>query len=255
MRRRLSQFVVTAAAIAAAGSASANDLTISTTVGFETRYVFRGVQLADFSAQPAVTVGYKGFYGGAWFNLPVAENTAWVTPGLREMDLNGGYSAELNKFVTVDIGLTYYTYPQLASGFFDVYEEDKSGLGANTLEPYIGFSFSAPLSPSIYFYHDVYLDTTTFQGGVSHSFPLEGKFSLDLSGALGYVIDDTPGTDYLYGSASANVSYPLTDNASFYVGARYGGSDIAGGSLFSDISTGATKSNGFWFGLGFSSSF
>ncbi len=235
--------------------ASAESISVSTTVGFESRYVFRGIEFAETSVQPAINIGYGNFYGGAWFNLPVGDDDLVVTPGGEELDLFAGYSAPLNDVITYDIGVTYYTFPDLASGFFDIFEEDGDGLGANTIEPYFGLSFAVPLEPSVYVYHDFMFDTTTIQGSASYSVPLAEKTSFDLGGSIGYVIDDDAGGDYVYGAASADRSYALTDKGSLSAGVRYGGSDIAGGSIIDDSILGTTKSSGIWWGLSFSADF
>lgn len=239
----------------AAMPAAAQNVEVSTTIGFESRYVFRGVQFAETSFQPAINLSYGNFYLNAWLNLPIGDDDLVVTPGGEELDIIGGYSFPLSDIVSADIGFTYYTFPDLASGFFDVFEEDGDGMGANTFEPYLGLSFDTVLSPSVYVYRDIFLDTTTFQANVSHSIPLAKKTGFDLGGYIGYVIDDAGGTDYLYGAASADISYALTENGSLYAGARYGGSDIAGGALIDDSIAGTTKASGFWWGLGFSASF
>lgn len=242
------------AVLASAAAAKAEDLSISTTVAFESRYMFRGVQFAETSFQPAVSLSYGGFYANAWLNLPVGDDDLVVTPGGEELDLVFGYSTELNEAVSVDIGVTYYMFPDVMSGFFDTLDEE-DGAGANTLEPYVGVSFALPLSPSVYFYRDFMFDTFTLQGSASHSFPLSEKLSFDLGGVLGYVIDDDDGADYLYGHASADLSYAFSEKSSIYLGARYGGSDIDGGSVIDDSIAGTLKSSGFWWGLGFSSDF
>lgn len=233
----------------------AGEIGVSTTLGFESRYIFRGIQFAETSVQPAVEISYDGFYGGAWFNLPVGDDDLVATPGGEELDLYAGYSADLGDGWSFDVGVTYYTFPDLASGFFDIFEEDGDGLGANTIELFAGLALDAPLSPSIYFYRDFMFDTFTIEGGVSHSTPLAERTSFDLGAALGYVIDDDAGGDYLYGAATADVSYALTDDASIAAGVRYGGSDIAGGSFIDDSIAGTTKSSGFWYGLSISASF
>ncbi len=256
MRRQLpclAAAVVAASAIA--GPASAESVSVTTTFAFESRYLFRGLQLADTSFQPAVTLGYHGFYGTVWLNLPIGDNPLWLAPSTREMDIVAGYGAALSDFVSVDVGVTYYTYPEAANGFFDIYEEDGDGLGANTIEPYVGVAFTAPLSPKVYLFHDVMLDTWTVQGSLSHSFALGGDWSLDPSGIVGYVIDDGAGADYLYGHASLNLTYAFTEEASGYVGVRFGGSDIAGGSVFDDLIAGTLDPVGVWFGAGLTANF
>lgn len=242
-------------AVAASGTAQAGDLTIDSALQFESRYVFRGVQYAETSMQPAVTLKKGGFRLGAWFNLPVGDDDNVVPANGEELDLVIGYSAPLSDLVTIDVGLTYYVFPEAMSGFGDFYEEDGDGLGINTLEPFVGFSFAAPLAPSIYFYRDFMYDTFTVQGAVNHSFPVSGKLSFDLGATLGYVIDDAGGEDYVYGVASAGFSLPLSDAAKATAGVRYGGSDIPGGSLVDDSVAGTTKSDGLWWGVGLSVSF
>ncbi len=257
MKRAVLTSAIFASAFAsvAASSASAGEIGIETTVGFESRYVFRGVQFAETSIQPAINLSYGNFYGGAWFNLPIGDDDLVVTPGGEELDLFAGYSVAMDDTFTLDVGFTYYTFPDAASGFFDLFEEDGDGLGANTFEVFLGVSAEAPLSPSFYVYHDFNFDTTTFEGSISHSFPLAEKVSFDLGGAVGYVVDDDAGGDYLYGSGSADISYAVTDKGSVYAGVRFGGSDIAGGSIFDDANAGTFQSSGVWWGLGFTASF
>jgi len=233
----------------------AKELSVSTTVGFESRYIFRGVQFAETSFQPAINLSYGNLYGGAWLNLPVGDDDLVATPGGEELDLFIGYSASFDDTFTYDIGVTYYTFPDLMSGFFDFFEEDGDGLGANTIEIYGGISLAAPLSPSLYIYHDFMFDTTTFQGGASHSVPISEKWGVNLGATLGYVIDDDAGGDYLYGNASADLAYAISDDSSIAAGIRYGGSDIAGGSFIDDSIAGTAQSSGVWFGISFSSNF
>lgn len=243
------------AALGLAPAANAESIDVSTTVGFESRYVFRGVQFAETSIQPAINLGFEGFYLNAWFNLPIGDNNLVVTPGGEELDLVAGYSAPLNAVFSIDVGITYYVFPDVADHFFDMFEEDGDGVPGNTAELYVGVAMAAPLSPSLYVYHDFFLDTTTLQGNLSHSVPLAEKTSFDLGGFAGYVFDDAGGTDYLYGAASADISYALTDNGSVYAGVRYGGSDIPGGAVIDEPLAGTTQASGVWWGLGFNASF
>ena len=261
--RKFTKFVFTMVsamipALTALTPANAGELGVSTTVAFESRYVFRGIQFAETSIQPAINLSYGNFYGGAWFNLPIGDDDLVVTPGGEELDLFAGYSVAIDDAFTLDVGVTYYTFPDLASGFFDLFEEDGDGLGANTIEAYIGVTLTGPLSPALYVYHDFNFDTTTLQGAVSHSFPITEKTSFDLGGTLGYVIDDDDGGDYLYGAATADISYAISDKGSISFGGRFSGSDITGGSIFDNNQPGpgvTLQSSGFWWGVGFNASF
>ena len=249
-----------AAACAAAASAHAESIEVSTAVGFESRYIFRGVQFAETSFQPAINLSYGNFYGGIWANLPVGDDDFVVTPGGEELDLFAGYGFDLNEFVALDFGVTFYTFPNAASGFLDLFSEGAAeamnpNAGTNTVEVYAGASFNAPLSPSLYVYRDFHFNTVTLQGDVSHSIPLSEKTSFDLSGSLGYVFDDDDNLDYLYGAASADLAYAISDHGSIAAGVRYGGSDIDGGSFIDDSIAGTTQSSGLWWGVSFSADF
>jgi uncharacterized protein (TIGR02001 family) len=235
--------------------AFAEPLSVSASLGFESRYVFRGVQYAETSLQPAVTLTKDGIHVGAWFNLPVGDDDGVVPANGEELDLVVGYSTPLGDFATLDVGLTYYVFPEAMSGFGDFYEEDGDGLGINTLEPYVSLAFDAPLAPTIVLYRDFMYDTFTLQATAAHSFPLAGKTRFDLAGMIGYVIDDAIGADYLYGVASAGFAYQFSETSKVHAGGRYGGSDLAGGSLFDDSIAGTKKSDGFWWGVGLSTSF
>ncbi len=243
------------ASTSAISTATAESVEVSTTVAFESRYIFRGVQFAETSIQPAIKISFGNFYLNSWFNLPIGDDDLVVTPGGEELDLVAGYSSPLNDIISYDVGVTYYAFPDLASGFFDVLREDGDGLGANTVEPYIGLAFDVPLAPSVYLYHDFFLDTTTIQGNIAYAFPLSVKTRFDVDGYIGYVFDDAGGTDYLYGTASANLSYTLSDTGSIYTGVRYGGSDIAGGAVIDDATLGTRQAGGFWWGVGFNADF
>lgn len=249
---RLALAVACIAGLAAA-PARAGGLTFTAAAGFETRYLFRGVELSEMSFQPSLMLGYRGFYGGAWANIPLDDNA--LTPAGEEIDLIAGWGAAIGKSVSIDLGVTYYAYPARVDGLFDVFREDAGGGGANTVEPYVGLAVSGPLSPKLYLYRDFYLDTFTVQGTLAHSFPVAEKTSIDLSGIVGHVFDDDPGLDYPYGHASANLAYAFTDKVSAYAGVRYGGSDLAGGSVTDDAGAGTRKPSGFWFGVGFTAKF
>ncbi|MBB4153627.1 uncharacterized protein (TIGR02001 family) [Sphingomonas jinjuensis] len=86
-------------------------LSVSGSVGVTSDYRFRGVSQSDEhpAIQGGITVSHKsGVYAGIW-----ASNLAgWGTFGgaNMELDLIGGYRAPLAGG-TLDVGLTWYTYP------------------------------------------------------------------------------------------------------------------------------------------------
>lgn len=251
---RLRRFFAAFALALAAAPASAGPVSVSTSLGFESRYLFRGVQYSAAAVQPAISLGFKGFYGAAWANIPVEDTSPLVAPEWQEVDVTAGWGAQFG-VVAVDLGVTYYTYPNRMTGLADFYEEDGDGLGASTVEPFLGVTFKAPLSPKLYVYRDFMFDTFTVQASGTHALPIAARTSLDASGALGYVVDDAGGADYLYGNAGLNLTYALSPFAAIYAGGRFGGSDLAGGSVFDDAAAGARGPSGFWWGAGLTAKF
>ncbi len=254
MKKIASALTALALAAPVATTASADELSVSTTVAFESAYIFRGVQFAETSFQPGIDLAYGNFYGGVWLNLPVGDDDLVVTPGGEELDFFAGYSSSLSETVSYDVGVTFYTFPDASSGLFDMFSES-AGTGSSTVELFAGLSFDAPLAPALYVYRDFNFNTVTIEGSGGYSFPLSESTSFDVAGAVGYVVDDDDGGDYLYGSISADVAYAISDDSAITAGVRYGGSDIDGGQFIDDSIAGTTKSSGFWWGVGFSSSF
>jgi uncharacterized protein (TIGR02001 family) len=207
---------------------------IEATFAYESEYVFRAVQYADHSFQPGVEVSYEGFYFGVWSNQPI------VDPGaafLNEVDFYGGYGFDINDTVSADFGLTYYWFPEEPSA------------SATTREIYGGFSFAAPLDPSVYFYYDFDLKTFTVEGSAGYSIPLgsadDSPYSLDLGANVGWV-SPKGGSSGFYTQTSADISYSFTENASLSFGIR--------ASAVSDAISAGRTSN-FWFGASFSAGF
>lgn len=242
-----------AAAFLAPFAAHAETPSLTTTLGYEARYVFRGVQLADQSFQPSASLGVGRFSVTGWLSVPIAPGDP-ISRRSDEIDLVVNYSALTFKRLTIETGFTYYIYPDRDRGLFDVFREDAGGRGANSLEPYVALSLDAPLAPKLQIFHDVFFDTTTIQGSAAQSFPMGAiwggrRLSLNLAGLVGAVIDDAGGENYRYGQASADLTLQVTKKAALYVGGRYGGSTLAGGGIFRGAD--ARKPAAAWVGAGF----
>lgn len=260
MKKIASALTALALAAPVATTASADELSVSTSIAFESRYIFRGIEFAETSFQPGIDLAYGNFYGGVWLNLPVGDDDGIAIGHLggagvtEELDFFAGYSSSLNDVVSYDVGVTLYTFPNGNSGLFDMFSENGTGTGTSTVEAFLGFSLDTFLAPSIYFYRDFNFNTFTVEGSAGYSYPISESVSFDVAGALGYVVDDDP-ADYLYGSVSADFAYAISDDSAITLGARFGGSDIDGGSFIDDSIAGTSQSTGFWWGVGFSSDF
>jgi uncharacterized protein (TIGR02001 family) len=213
------------AAVLTGGSLSAQEeSSYSVTVDFPyvTDYVFRGVKLASDSIQPSVEFAAGDFYAGIWTSQPVSGGAA------NEFDFYMGHGFALSDTWSLDLGATYYYYPETPSG-------DES------FEPFIGASgdFGGGMSGSGYFYYDTELETTTLQFGLGQSFTVSDSASFDLAGDYGFVSADG-GEDYSYWGISGTYSLTLNDTASGYVGAVYADSDLSGEDSHFYVITGIT---------------
>lgn len=172
-----------------------------------------------------------------------------------EIDLYVGYSVPLEGSISLDLGATYYHFPQ-SGGLFDTNDG-----AAGTYELSASVGFDAPFAPSLTAYYDLTLEAFTVEGGLGYSKPLSDKISADFGVTAGVV--DGDGFSYEWASASAAVTRSLTDAASIYLGANYV-MNSDGGTLnldeFANPVTGTaflagTEANMFWFGTGISTSF
>lgn len=245
-----------AAALIAAPAASAQyvvpeELSISATFGWESAYVFRGVQLGEETFHPAIDVsydaGFASIYGGVWTALPLddAEGEAFGD----EVDVYAGAAFGVSDLITVDVGFTYYIYPNAEENFYDAPD--------NTFEIFTGVAFEVFLAPAIYAYYDFDLENFTLEASGGYSVDVYEGASIDLGAFLGWVslgdgnevlseftpgMDDNPDTtdvdestpdvsetedSYIYYGVSADFSYAFTDNAAFSIGVRFTGSSEA----------------------------
>ncbi|MEX0645858.1 MAG: TorF family putative porin [Parvularculaceae bacterium] len=239
----------------AAAPVVAEETSLTASVGVESRYVIRGYQLAAASVQSSATLRIGGFYAGFWHNLPLERDIAPALYNLEELDLAVGFGATIAPRLSLELGATYYAYPDIAHGYFDIFKEDQGGAGANSAETFVTLALEAPLSPKLYLFRDFMYDTFTLQAGLSQAFSVGGPFGIELSGAAGYVVDDVPSPDYVYGSAAANLTLGLADGATAFAGVRFGGSTFAGGLIHDGAVAGTTKPAATWFGAGLSATF
>ncbi|GHC11424.1 hypothetical protein [Cerasicoccus arenae] len=284
--------IATIAIIGAATGASADflsDLSISGTFDFETEYVYRASKLADQSFQPSVEFGYPvlggDLYAGVWTNQPITPATTAITVGGipvgtaragigNEIDFYAGYAYPVTDIFTVDLGATYYWYPESA------------GAGAinHTTEVYFGVSADVLLSPAVYFYYDFDLKQTLVELSIGYSLDL-GEYlgaeglSIDTGAYFGLLnTGDTSGgsatnfilnppvagltapvdnsNGYTYGGVTGDLVYAFSENVSGSIGVRW--------SINNDGDSGTLAGNGpanffgsasqVWFGstLGFS---
>lgn len=240
----LAAALLAATAIAPAAYAQDSDLSVSTGVDFVSQYVFRGVSLADDAIQPYAEMSVGNFTVGGWFSTGVGKNSILAGD---EFDLYAGYSVPLDSSISLDLGATYYHYPQGG----DFLETKDGGAGSYEVSASVGFG-EVPLAPTVSAYYDFTLEAFTLEGGVGHSIPFGDGQSLDLGATVGLV--DGDGFSYEWGSASAAVSHAFNDDVGVYIGANFAlNSEDA--LDFDSIINGDPKGSMFWLGTGISAGF
>ncbi len=207
-----------AALIALSGSSAAyaqvtpEDISVETDFAFESEYSFRGAKLGGPSLQPGMEIGILDGYIGTWMSMPL--NRTRTPPEGNEVDFYGGWAFPLGEMVELDVGYTYYWFP-----------ED----GGSEREPYIGVAFDVDFDPAFYVFYETEGEILTFEGSVGYGYDLGevgfDGYGLDLGAYAGYV---TNGDDYFYYGLTADVVYDLNEAASFSFGVRFAGNSDDG---------------------------
>jgi uncharacterized protein (TIGR02001 family) len=188
------------ASIASTGTVFADEdkPTADASVGIYSKYVWRGYELSQDSVviQPSLTVGYKGFAANLWGNLDTDQKGASDSFNWNETDFTLSYDGAYEK-LGYSLGYIYY---------------DLDGAD-DTQEIYAGLSYDILLSPTL----TVYKDIDNYSGyyvnlGISHSFPLTDKYTLDLGASAGYYNRDDINYSALHdGQLSASITIPVNE--------------------------------------------
>ena len=240
-----------ATAISPAAFAQDSDLSVSTGVDYVTEYVFRGTSFAGAAVQPYAEVSTGNFTVGGWFSTAIGEDSDVAGD---EFDLYAGYSVPLEGSISLDLGGTYYHFPQGGS-FLSTKD---GGSGSYEVSASLGFG-EVPFEPSLTAYYDFTFEALTIEGSAGHSVPVGDSQSFDLGLTIGHVeVDDG---SYEWATASAALAHAFTDDVSAYIGANYSLSseksldfERTGSELLGYGSTTDDKDK-LWFGTGISAGF
>lgn len=214
-----------------------SELSVTTSLAYEGVYMFRGQKLAEPTYFGSVDVAYENAYIGIWSAFPLDNDEE------TEIDLYAGYGFELSEMVSLDLGATYYTYPDSENDFF--------GSG-NTFEAYAGFAFDVEYSPAVYVYYDFDRDVLTIEGSGGYSYEFAENTTLDLGLAAGYVVPDE-GDEYVYAVGTAGVGYAINEAASVSVYANY--SVASEDYFFTDGTVFEEEKDEIWFGVSVTTGF
>lgn len=159
---------ITTLLLSTAAMSDEGPFSVSGNVALTNDYRFRGLEQTD--GGPAIQGGFdvehtSGFYAGVW-----ASNVELGGDGTIEMDYYGGYTFDITKNVSGDVGYIYYDYPQngdITDDFdFAEWYGSVSFFGAT-----VGYAYSDDFFGNAGTAHYVYTDYT-------HELP--AGFGLDL---------------------------------------------------------------------------
>jgi len=242
---KLAAALLCATAIAPSAYAQDADISVSTGVDYVTEYVFRGVSFAGAAVQPYAEASIGNFTVGGWFSTAIGEDSAAAGD---EFDLYAGYSVPLDSSISLDLGATYYHFPQ-GGGFLST---NGGNSGSYEVSASLGFG-ELPFSPSLSAYYDFTFEALTIEGSAGHSFAVGEKQSFDLGLTVGHV--EVSGGDYEWATASASLGHSFTDDVSAYIGANYSLATERQLDFGEALDAGLAQKNHLWFGTGVSAGF
>jgi hypothetical protein len=258
-------------------------LTVQGTMDYESEYVFRGKKVTASAFQPSVDFSYPAFNGSinafVWTSQPIGQQgLGGAGPnGTNEIDMGIAYDhpfTGVSDDTTLEIGYQLYWYP------------DNGGLATNGLGPpsrsdefHLGATYDTTkllgqnISPSVFIYHDVILDSNTIQLGLAYSWDLSDALgvkgvSLNPSANLGWTsVNRNAGDQIQTGSATGGeqwknafifwqlnleLDYKINTSTTFFCAAHYAGNDDGTTNGFGGANPQAPAggSNSFWFGAG-----
>jgi len=183
-------------------SVSAQDSVLTLDLTADSKYIFRGLELAEASLFPSLQYSFDDMYVGIWAAVPMQNTDAFSD----EIDLYAGKSWALDEKTSVDMGGTFYTYPN----------------ADDTFEAYFGISreMEGDYSLSAYLYRDIDLNTWSTEFTFGYSMPISDKASFDIAFYVGGVFPDDA-TDYGYTGVDAVIPFKINDTTNFTIGAHW----------------------------------
>ena len=248
------------------GQKEENPLSIAGSVRFESAYLFRGKKLGQQGLQPSVELSYSecegNLYIGTWHYSPFNSGQA------NEIDFYGGYCWQPTRIFTLDLGCTYYWYPNTPPTPL------QQAALSRSREIYMGLSADVLFTPSIYFFYDFDREQTLLEISGGYRFSLEeylstDGFFFDVGGYIGWLQADAfngnqrKGNEkwsngYNYCGVTGDLVYVFNESISTSVGVRYGYNTDGTTTSFRDLNGNMPEmgpSHNFWYGINFSFQF
>lgn len=153
----------------------------SVAVGYNTSYIFRGVNYGDNQVTAQIDYAIEGtpLAIGAWYGNPTSgrgQNQLHTD----ELDL---YATVSHSFGSIDawLGYTAYLFPETGGGRLGNSSTNEIGTG-------VGMA-AGPIDLAIAGYYDFNIEGYYFDITAGHSFQISDMLSLDLSAGISYSVD------------------------------------------------------------------
>jgi len=178
----------------------------SVAVGYNTSYIFRGVNYGDNQVTAQVDYAIVGtpLAVGVWYGNPT-DGRGNNPGGQDELDI---YATLSHSFGAVDawIGYTAYLYPETGGGRLGQGSTNEVGTGIGAAAGPIDLALSA--------YYDLDIEGWYIDLTAGHSFEINDMISLDLSAGISYQVDyNTSGSEFNSVLLVASLPIALTDSA------------------------------------------
>lgn len=257
----------------------------------ESQYIFRGKKVTNAAFQPSVNLNWGNLGGGtatayAWTSQPLSARSAGGPEQNNEIDLGLKYDNTIPSFSALgyEVGFQMYWYQDVQNGPVSPDRSYEFHVAVNydttDVTKSLGWGNGYNLQPSLTYFHDVILDSNTFQLQVA-SYTFDLSDSVGLKGvsltptltlgttSVGRVLGDQspfvggPGQSnysdgWNYWELDLELDYKPNNSGTttFFVGLHYAGNDdgTSGGvggpaSPFWDPDA-PGGANNLWFGLG-----
>jgi hypothetical protein len=231
--------VLSAGLLSAGRCPDLSTLSLTTDIGFDSEYVYRGAKLDQQVFAPAVKVGVSLFDQGKLY-FGNKNFLSVKSSDFNKHDFSIGFSYDLTEILAVDLGFTYHLWKNIRQ----VEAIKKHGVSAKKYgnEIYIGFVADTLLSPSLYYNYDSTWKRHNLESGVDYLYDLSlfgiNGFAVDLFAKLGFdrtkkpfgVKKDVATTilgnfkeSYWYYGTGADLVYAFSENAKIRAGVKFEG--------------------------------
>jgi hypothetical protein len=258
---------------AAASSGPLSDLTVSGSMDYESQYIFRGKKVTNSAFQPSVNFAYP-VQGGSlnvymWTSQPIGRQSNGTPGGNNEIDTGLYWQHAIPGVdnLTGEIGYQMYWYPNGGDGSFAAAAQRTHEFHVGALYDTTSLtSYKVNLSPKVYLYHDVILDSTTLTGSIGYTWDLSDSVGLkgvtlnpgftlgwtSIGRSFGDVGGQNWNNSFTFWQLDLELDYKLNTSTTFFLAGHYAGNNdgTAGGFGGGNPQAAGSSENQIWLGLG-----